>query len=206
VPSGDIFGFTTPSDVGSPGDCGIAFELSGRAGKTDGRYHAGTLRIQYSATLVENFAIAVSPFATYHAIAHATDLDDRHQTRFDGISGEISYRFIKRSSASPVAATLSFEPRWARVDAASGAAATSYTAEFKLLLDAVLAAGRIYGALNLNYAPATQSTAGQSAWKSSSSTNVSGALAYQISDRIFVGAELRHQAAFEGAALQRNVG
>lgn len=206
VPGGDIFGFTSPSDVGNPGDCAIAFELSGRVGKADGRYRAVTLKTQFSATIAENLAIAVAPFATHHAIGGGIHRDDRNRTRFDGLSGEISYRFIDRSSANPLAATFSFEPRWARIDSGSGAAATSYTAEFKLLIDAVLAAGRLYAALNLNYAPATQHLAGQTAWVSSSSTNLSGAIAYQFSDRAFGGLELRHQTTFEGAALRRNIG
>ena len=35
VPGGDIFGFTSPTDVGNKGDHGLALELSNRAGKRE---------------------------------------------------------------------------------------------------------------------------------------------------------------------------
>ncbi|MBM3528816.1 MAG: hypothetical protein FJX62_12055 [Alphaproteobacteria bacterium] len=208
VPGGDIFGFTSPTDVGSPGDCGLAFEYSGREGKADGRYWAGTLKTQFSATIAENVAVALSPFVSHHRIRNVTGLDDLERTRFDGISGEVSWRFLERSAANRVAATFSMEPRWARVDGTSGAGVTAYAVEFKLFVDTVLVPDRLYAALNLNYAPATQKADNDPAagWVRSSSTNVSGALAYQINDRWFVGAEARYLAAFEGSALDRNVG
>ena len=39
------------------------------------------------------------------------DLNDRARVHFDGLSGEISYRFLERSQANPVAATFLVEPR-----------------------------------------------------------------------------------------------
>jgi hypothetical protein len=208
VPGGDIFGFTDPADVGNPGDCGLAFEYSGAAGKADGRYYTGTLKTEFSATIAENLAVAVAPFVTHHRIWGVTGLDDLSATRFDGLSGELSYRFLERGPANRIAATFAVEPRWARVDGTSGTNVTVYSAEFKLFLDAVLVPDRLYGALNLNYAPAMQKAGNDplGEWVRSSGTNVSGALAYQINDRLFVGAELRFLAAFTGAALNRNVG
>ncbi|HYF54190.1 MAG TPA: hypothetical protein VEA41_08020, partial [Salinarimonas sp.] len=43
-------------------------------------------------------------------------------------------------------------------------------------------------------------------WVRSSGTNLSGALAYQVSDTLFLGAEARLLASFEGAALDRAAG
>jgi hypothetical protein len=208
VPGGDIFGFTSGTDVGEPGDCGVAFEYSGRAGKADGSYWAGTLKTQFGATIADNFSVALSPFVTHHRIRGVTDLDDASQTRFDGFSGEASYRFIERSAGNPVAATFSLEPRWARVDGTGGSAVTAYSVEFKLFVDAVLVPGKLFGAVNLNYAPATQKADADPTgeWVRSSSTNMSGALTYQINDRLFAGTELRYVTAFEGATLDHKVG
>ncbi len=115
VPGGDIFGFTSPTDVGETGDRGLALELSGRAGKRRGSYWSPTLKTQFSYTLADNFAIALSPFVTAHRIPEVPDLDDRTSTGFDGFSGEIAYRFIERSATNPFAATFSMEPRtWLR--------------------------------------------------------------------------------------------
>lgn len=208
VPGGDIFGFTSGTDVGSPGDCGVAFEYSARAGKADGRYFSGSLKVQFGATIADNLAVAISPFVTHHHVSNVAGLGDIDKLGFDGLSGEISYRFIERGAGRPVAATFSMEPRWARIDGTSGEGVTAYAVEFKLFLDTVLIAERLYAALNLNYAPAMQRADNDplGEWVKSSGTHISGALTWQISERLFVGAELRHLAAFDGAALNREVG
>lgn len=208
VPGDDIFGFTDPTDVGNPGDCGISFEFSGAAGKADGRYQSGRLKTEFSATIAENLAVALSPFVAYHRIRNVTGLDDLQRARFDGISGEVSYRFIERSAANRIAATFAVEPRWARADGTSGGGVTAYSVDLKLFVDTVIVAERLYAALNLNYEPATQKADNDplGEWTETSSTNVSGALTYQVNDRLFFGAEVRFHAAFAGAALERNVG
>jgi hypothetical protein len=210
VPGDDIFGFTSPTDVGNPGDCAIAFEFSGAAGRSSGRYHTGTLKTEFSATIAENVFVAVSPFVTYHHIRGVDGFDDLSRARFDGLSGELGYRFIERSANNPVAATFSVEPRWARldVDNGSGLGVTAYLVELKLFLDSVIVAERLYAAINLNYAPAIQKFDNDPLhlWNRLSGLSASGALTYQISGRLFAGAEIRHLTAFEGIALEREVG
>jgi hypothetical protein len=207
VPGGDIFGFTSPSDVGSPGDRGIAFELSNRAGKRGGHYWSPTLKTQFSYTADENVAIALSPWATAHQIENVPALDDRTSTRFDGFSGEVSYRFLQRTPTNPYAATLSMEPRVARVDAVTGEHVRAYGNEVKLFVDAVLVPGRLYGAVNFNYAFGAQQgfEAGEK-WAESSGTNVSAALTYQFTKRLFAGVEGRYLTSFSGALLNEQMG
>jgi hypothetical protein len=207
VPGGDIFGFTNPTDVGQTGDRGIAFELSNRADKGQGSYWSPTLKTQFSFTPLQNFSLALSPWVTAHRIDKVPGLADRSATRFDGFSGEVSYRFIERTPTNPVAATISTEPRMSRVDPVSGAGANSYGNEVKLLVDTVLVPGRLYGALNFNYAFGTQQGFGaDTRWSNGSGTTVSGALTYQFTDRIFAGFEGRWLTSFTGAALNREMG
>jgi hypothetical protein len=207
IPGGDIFGFTSPTDVGNKGDRGLAFELTGRAEKRDGTYVSPTLKTQFSYTIADNFAIALSPFATHHRIREVPDLENRTSTRFDGFSGEIAYRFIERSATNPVAATFSMEPRIARVDALTGERVRSYGNEFKLFIDTVLVPERLYGAINVNYALGTQRGFGpDETWAEGSGTNVSGALTYQLTEKIFMGVEGRWLTAFSGAFLSDQAG
>jgi hypothetical protein len=208
VPGDDIFGFTSPTDVGNPGDCGIALEYSGAAGKTGGRYLTGTLKTEFSATVAENVLVAVAPFVTHHHIRNVPGLDDLSRVRFDGFSAELSYRFIERSAANPVAATFSVEPRWARVDGGSGLGVTAYSAELKLFVDSVVVAERLFAAVNVAYTPGTQKLDADplGAWERSSELQASGAVTHQFNARLFAGVELRHLTAFEGATLDRQVG
>ena len=207
IPGGDIFGFTNPTDVGSPGDRGIAFELSNRAGKRGGSYWSPTLKTQFSFTPEENVAVALSPWVTAHRIRDVPSLEDRTATRFDGFSGEVSYRFVERTPTNPVAATVSMEPRVARVDAVTGEQVRSYGNEVKLFVDAVLVPGRLYGAVNINYAFGTQrGLRPDDRWTDSSGTAVSGALTYQFSERFFAGVESRWLTSFSGAALNEQMG
>jgi hypothetical protein len=207
IPGGDMFGFTSPTDVGNPGERGIAFELSSRAGKRAGSYWSPTLKTQFSFTLEDNVALALSPWVTAHRIREVPTLEDRTATRFDGFSGEVSYRFIQRTHANPVAATISIEPRMSRVDALTGEGARSYGSEVKLLVDAVIVPGRFYGAVNINYAFGTQRSVGpDDRWTDNSGTAVSGALTYQFTDRLFAGIESRWLTSFSGAALNEQMG
>ena len=207
IPGGDIFGFTSPTDVGQPGERGIAFELSSRAGKRAGGYWSPTLKTEFSFTAEENFAVALSPWVTAHRIREVPTLEDRAGTRFDGFSGEVSYRFIRRTPANPVAATVSIEPRLSRVDALTGEGARAYGGEAKLLVDAAIVPGRLYGAVNINYAFGTQrGFAPDDRRSDSSGAAVSGALTYQLSNRLFAGVESRWLATFSGPALNEQMG
>jgi hypothetical protein len=205
VPGGDIFGFTDPTDVGDKGDRGLALELSNLAGKRSGRYWSPTLKTQIGYTPADNFAIALSPFVTAHRIREVPDLDNRTSTRFDGFSGEVAYRFIERSQTNPLAATVSVEPRIARVDAVSGERVRAYANEFKLFLDTVVIPDTLYAAVNVNYSLATQRGMDDT-WADSSGTSVSAALTYQVTNRIFAGVEGRWLTAFSGAFLDDQTG
>jgi hypothetical protein len=151
-----IFGFMPPTDVGSPGDKGIALERTTRLGKRGGTYWSPTLKTQLSGTVANNLSVALSPFVTGHRIRSVPDLDDRSQLRFDGLSGEVTYRFLERTHTNPLAAAFSVEPRLARVGPITGEPVSAYAAEFKLLVDGVLVPDRLYGAINLNYAIGTE--------------------------------------------------
>jgi hypothetical protein len=152
----DIFGFTTPSDVGSPGERSIAFEMTSGLGRRGGLYWSPIFSGELSYTIARNLSVSLSSFVTEHRIRSVPDLDDRAQVHFDGLSGEISYRFLERSQANPFAATLSVEPRAARVEADSGQRVGAYSSEFKLLVDVALIPNRLYGAINLKYGLGTQ--------------------------------------------------
>jgi hypothetical protein len=210
VPRGDIFGFTSGTDLGEAGDCGAALEYTARAGKRAGSYFAGTAKLQFGATLRDDFAIALSPFVSHHRVRAVPDLDDRSRARFDGVSFEMAHRFVERGETSPLAATIALETRWSRVDGTSGEPIRGFGTELKLFLDMPI--GEKYAAaLNLNYAPGiTRSYADGAKWTRASGTNISAAVTRDVSDLVgaaeetlFIGLEARHLGAFDGIAPRR---
>jgi hypothetical protein len=207
LPGGDIFGFTSPTDVGAPGDRAVAAETTIRTGKPGGgRYVAVGTKYQVGFTPVENVGLALSAFTAGHRIADVPDLEDRRRFAFDGLSGEALFRVLPRN-ADGVAATIAIEPRWSRIDGLGGTDVEGFGAEAKLFVDAVLIPGRLYGAFNLNFAPGvSRASRAGSAWERASGTNVSSALAYQLTDKVFTGVEARFLSSFDGAFLNRNTG
>ena len=113
MPGGDIFGFTSGTVVGNPGDCGVAFEFSGRAVRPMVAC-TGTPKTQFAQPSSTTFSVALSPFITYHHIRNVTDLEDQpHPVRRSLRRVELS---SSREARRCRRATFSIEPRWARVD------------------------------------------------------------------------------------------
>ncbi|MDB5641968.1 MAG: hypothetical protein JWN07_1285 [Hyphomicrobiales bacterium] len=196
VPGGDIFGFTSGTDVGKVGDRGLALESSGAYGISAGRYHGLSQKLELSATLVENWSFAASLFGAWTSLRNSPDFNDRSAYGFDGVSFEVRHRVIERSATNPFAVTLAIEPRWARLDGVSGLRAPAYGAEFKLQIDAPVA-DRLYWAANANFATGRSRDPLDLTWSTSSDTSLSTALAYEaIKEKLFVGAEARWQQAW----------
>lgn len=226
VPGGDIFGFTSPTDIGDPCSWGLGSEHTGLAGKRDGSYLALSSKTQLGYTYSDKIAFAFSLFNTHHHWSNVTvaqdalsgagsgaTLAERSGFQFDGLSGEIAFRLLARSPGQPVALTVAMEPRWSRIDGLTGYRAEGYGTEFKLFLDVALTE-RLFAAMNVNYALGTVKYGiPNAAWEDASSTSVSLALTAQIhaAERTFVegvylGIEGRLQSAFVGLTLQENAG
>ena len=226
VPGGDIFGFTSPTDIGDPCSFGLSLELTGLAGKRDGRYASVTDKTQFSYTYSDRIAFAFSAFATHtrwrevsvaqDALLGAGDgvfLTSVNRLDFDGLSGEVLINAVARSPGQPFAVTLAAEPRWSRVDSLTGYRAEGYGSEFKLFADVALTE-RLFAAMNLTYGLSrSRYDIANADWDDASATSASVALTLQLHaaekqpvEGIFIGAEARVLSEFEGLALNRNVG
>jgi hypothetical protein len=192
VPGDDIFGFTTPTDPGNPGDLSYFNENDGRLGKRNGRYGALDSKFALGYTFAENWWIGGAGFSAYNDSRNVDGLDNVQHLKFDGGSVELLHRIIERSAVNPFAVTLDVEPRWGRVDGLTGFESDSYSSAFKLFTDAVVVADRVYWAANLQYdVQRAQDPLLLNHWQYSAQVLVSSAVTYQISPQIFVGAEAR---------------
>ncbi len=198
VPGEDIFGFTSPTDLGKAGDHGVALENDFRIGKRDGTYGVLTQKLEYSRTITDNFAAAISLFGAYHNMKNVTVQPvDRTGYNFDGVSAEFAYKLVERSLSNPFGVTIRLEPRWSRIDGPSGIHAQGFSAEAKLLIDAVLIPDKLYWAANFNWAPGVQEVVGmKDQMARSSTTNISTALTYAFSDKVMVGVEAKYVTSF----------
>ncbi len=206
VPGDDIFGFTSPTDLGSPGETAISSENDGRVGKRDGRYWALDQKLEFSRSITERWWIAASVFAAHNHSRNVTGVPDIRNSTFDGVSFEIAYKLISRSASNPFAVTVSVEPRWGRIDGVLGLPSTNYGATFKLFTDAVVVPETLYWAANIE--ASTQNARDPILTDQiipSSSLLVSTALTWQTSPAFFVGAEARYFTGYDNAGLHHPV-
>lgn len=207
MPGDDIFGFTSPTGLGEPGDTGIASESTGGWGKGRGRYQVLTTKTEFSRTFRADFWAAFNVFGTGVRIRDVPDLDPVKRADFDGLSVEAAYRVLERKPGNPFAVTLSFEPRWARLDLNPGTRVEAYFGELKLFADAPVVPGRLYWGLNLNWDPGFQrETQAGAKLQRLSTTNVSTALTVEWNEHLFTGVEVRSLGTYEGLFLNRKVG
>jgi hypothetical protein len=207
VPGDDIFGFTSPTDIGNPGDKGFGNENDVRTGKRNGSFQALNTKYEFSRTLTESWWIAGSLFGSYNHAWGVPGVDNVNRTAFDGLSFEIEHRLLKRSAQNPFAISLSVEPRWGRIDGLAGQTSDSFGAAFKLFTDAVIVPDKLFWGANLQWSPqSAQDFANRGSWIDSSSTLASMALTAQFSPKIFAGVEVRYLSAFDGAWLNKNLG
>jgi hypothetical protein len=208
VPGENIFGFTDPTDVGKPGDTGLASENTGRAVKRMGRYFTVTSKTELSRTLDAYTWGAVAVFNDYYRVRDVPGLDRKlSHAAMDGLSFEIVRRIVERGAGNPFAVSLSIEPRWFRLDAIAGTRVQGFAAEGKVFVDAVVVPDKLFWAMNLNYVPGTQRGPEPGAkWVDGAGTNVSTALTYAFSPTVFAGGEVRLLSAFNKALLARYAG
>jgi hypothetical protein len=121
------------------------------------------------------------------------DLADINRLAFDGLSFEIMHRLVRRSQSNPFAVSVSMEPRWARIDGASGLTSHALNVAFKLFVDAVIMPDKWFWGGNVIWTPQrAEDPNDRSRWLSSSSLLISSAIAHQVSPILFVGAEARY--------------
>lgn len=216
VPGDDIFGFTSTTDTGDKGEKGFANELNGFRGKRIGNYQVLSNKMEFSYTPAEDWWVAASGFianhringvAGDHSIHGAATIPDINRTQFEGFSAEVQYRVIKRSASNPFALAVAIEPAYAFIDLGTGQKSEGYGAAFKVLADAVIVKDFLFWGANIVWAPIrSQDIEDRSIWLSTSASQLSAALTFQLSKNLFAGVELRQMAAYGGSFFNERVG
>lgn len=222
VDTEDLFGFTTGSDIGDPGDLEGSVETKGRFGRRGDRYHVFSPTLEAEYTPAEQFKLAFAATFDRYAIRNVPDLENRDTGGLSQLSTALSYRLLKRDP-SPVGLTLTVEPQLGFLDQDSGERARRTAVEARLSLDAALVPERLFGAVNLIYEAervrpralvgldpefnqidaldAAAVAVVHAPSERESTIGISGALAFQVVQDLFLGAETRYLRKYEGLDL-----
>jgi len=200
-----MFGFTEGSDIGHKGEKELETDSTGRFGRLGGAYNNVATTFEAKYTLAERLRLSAVATVAYYDISGVSELDDRRQGVVQSVSFDARYRLRDREQA-PFGLTLSVEPHWGFTDDISGAPADQQGAEFRLLADRELIAGRLYGALNIEYEPVRTRLRGSGETFRDSTLGFGAALAMQVMPNVFIGAEARNLRHYEGLGLDSFAG
>jgi hypothetical protein len=203
-----IFGFTEGSSIGLEGEKEFSATTFASFGQRDGRYGATQTKLEFEHTPTQFIQLEFGALVSSHNIKNVTDLDDRNSVNFMGLFGEFRALLIERGASSPIAAALSIEPVWRRIDETGGARVTNLELEMKINADMELIRNRVYLGFNAIYEPEwTRTREGEI--EKESTLGLSTAIAFRPTPPLVIGAELgyfRHYAGigfdvFEGDAI-----
>ncbi len=201
----NLYGLTLGSDTDHAGARGIAVETLVGVGRGPGQYLALGSKLEFSRALTDTFAVSLSAQAGLRAIKGVAGLEDESRLRADGIGGEFRWRLRDRATDG-VGITLHSEPSIRFADETSGKRGIGYGAENRLIIDATLLPGQLYGAVNLIYDIEMFRERGSTTWERGSTGGVSAAFSANITPGLFLGADLRYLRAHEGLFLQSLAG
>ncbi|HUN10726.1 MAG TPA: hypothetical protein PLE50_00430 [Rhabdaerophilum sp.] len=192
----DAFGFASGSDVADLGAWGVGFDntyaAGGRGGKSFG--YVGTL--QASGSFLP--CLEVGPYV-YYGLSGFKPYGGLGRTgTLLGGGVEMKYKLLGRATHG-VGLTLAMSPNFGAYNGFSiyGGHNTVFNNSYRLLADAELVKGKLYGAFNLELFQSAYTNT-LPGFRNLSQFNVRGALAYAATDALYVGAEASYQVAKTG--------
>jgi hypothetical protein len=200
-----LFGFTEGSDIGEQGEQSVEFENTGGFGKRGGRYGAVEQEIEYESVPSQFLGYELSAHGLAHDIRGVDGFGDLSGVDFSGLSAEFRYLAIGRGPGSPIGLTLVAEPEWARIDGETGAPTRDFSTTFRIAADTELIPNRLFAAVNLIYAPEIARPNGGD-WARSAELGASAALAYRVTAKATLGAEIEYDRAYDSLGFQSFAG
>jgi hypothetical protein len=192
----NLFGFLEGADVGEQGDRSLEFETTGSFGREQGVSNSIEQEIIFEPTLTDSLGLELGAHMLGQDIHGVADLPDFAGVNFMGASVEIRYVVMHRTADLPVQLTLTVEPEYS-VIADAGRQANDFNTAFRVVADVISSDRRVYGAINLAYAPDSARFPGQR-WQDTGVLSASGALSYRPTPALMFGVEADHDRAYGG--------
>jgi hypothetical protein len=196
----NLFGFLEGADVGQAGDKSLEFETTGAFGKAQGRFQSVQQEFIFEPTLTDSLGLEFGAHVLGQNVKGVADLPDFAGVDFTGLSVEARYVVKHRSAESPIQVTLTVGPEWDAIGEA-GQRVVDFNAAFRAIADWQSADRRLYGAVNLVYAPDGSRLPGQ-VWEKTTIFSASAALSYRVTPPLMFGAEADYDRAYDGIAPQ----
>ncbi|HEY1781961.1 MAG TPA: hypothetical protein VGG79_16285 [Roseiarcus sp.] len=184
--------------MGEQGDRSLEFETTGSFGKDQGVYNSIEQEIIFEPTLTDSLGVEFGAHGLGQDIHGVPGLPDFAGVNFMGASVELRYVVMHRTADLPLQLTLTVEPEY-NVIAEAGQQANEFTTTFLAVADYVSSDRRLYGAVNLGYAPDGGRLPGQP-WQDTSLVSASAALSWRVTPPLMFGAEADYDRAYSGLA------
>lgn len=194
----DAFGFATGSDVADLGSWGIGLDTAASAGSRGGSAYTLAPTVQVSGSFLPCLEVGPYGFLSYTNFKPYGGGASTKTTVFGG-GLEIKYKLLGRAPHG-IGLTFAVSPNFASSDASPGLNYSQFGNSYRLLADAELVKGKLYGALNVEL---FQTMPYNTPALNSSTLAFRGALTTPINDALFLGAEASYQRAYTGAWLGR---
>jgi len=194
----NLFGFLEGADVGEAGDRSLEFETTGSSGKAQGLYRSIQQEFIFEPTLTDSLGLEFGAHVLGQDIHGAPGLPDFTGVNFMGASVEFRYVVLHRTEDVPIQVTLTAEPEYNSI-ADAGQRTVDFSTSFLAIADAISADRRLYGAVNLSYAPDGSRLPGRS-WQDTNILSASAAASYRLTPPLMFGAEADYDRAYGGLA------
>jgi hypothetical protein len=192
----NLFGFLEGADVGEKGDRSLEFETTGSFGEAQGLYRSIEQEFIFENALTDSFGLEPGAHVLGQDIRRAPDLPDFLGVNFMGVSAEFRYVVRHRTADVPIQVTLTVQPEYNSI-AEAGRQANDVTTTFRAVADVISSDRRLYGAVNLVYAPDASRLPGL-LWEDTAVLSASAALSYRLTPPLMFGAEADYDRAYGG--------
>jgi hypothetical protein len=200
-----LFVFTIGTDPGELGEKEIEGQSTGRFGKRDGSYTGLSQVLSAEFTPVENLRLEINAASIYHDISGVTGLDDRRRGGWQALSVDVRYRLLDREQTS-FGLLIDAEPRWGRIDEATGEPANQYGIDLLIAIDKEIIPNRVVIAFNALYGPEVSRSRETGITSRESTLGFSTAVMTQVRPGIFLGGEVRYFRRYGGLGLDTFAG
>lgn len=195
----DAFGFTTGSDVADVGSFGPSFTYGGAFGTRAGTMNSHSGQLQGSYGLFP--CMEVGPYLLGN-FTNASVGGFSADERSFGAGIEMKYKLLTRE-AHGIGLTAVVDPSFNRIDPEGAGRFTVYNTGLRLFADTTLIPNKLYAALNVSQ---DMTWTGPDPYARSATFTLSGSLAWQVVDSVYLSGEVRHLRAYNTLGFSKEAG